>query len=58
MVMELKRNGTAESGLSQIRERRYFESLRHYEGDLLLVGIGYDEKEKTHSCRIEKRTKR
>ncbi len=54
MVVELKRNGSAESGLDQIRGKKYFDSLRHYTGNLLLVGINYDEKEKTHSCRIEK----
>jgi hypothetical protein len=53
MVIELKRNGSAESGLAQIRERQYFASLSHYQGNLLLVGINYDEKEKTHTCRIE-----
>ncbi|MBR2188355.1 MAG: AAA family ATPase [Eubacterium sp.] len=53
MVIELKRNDCAESALDQIRKKQYFDSLEHYSGDLLLVGINYDEKEKTHSCRIE-----
>jgi hypothetical protein len=53
MVIELKRNGSAESGLAQIMDKRYFDSLNHYQGNLLLVGINYDEKEKTHTCRIE-----
>ncbi len=54
MVIELKRNGSAQSGLEQIRQKRYFDSLQHYRGDLLLVAINYDEKGKTHSCRIER----
>ena len=54
MIIELKRSKCAESAISQIRERQYFQSLSHYRGDLLFVGIDYDEKEKTHKCRIEK----
>ncbi len=54
MVIELKRNGTAESGLAQIKEKKYFAPMEHYKGELLLVGISYDEKEKMHSCRIDR----
>ena len=54
MIIELKRNSCAESAIDQIRNRQYFESLAHYQGNLLFVGINYDEKEKTHSCHIEK----
>ena len=54
MIIELKRGKCAESAISQIRDRQYFQSLSHYRGDLLFVGIDYDEKEKTHECRIEK----
>ncbi len=53
MVIELKRNGCTESALDQIREKKYFDSLAHYQGNLLFVGINYDEKEKTHTCKIE-----
>ena len=54
MIIELKRNGNAGSAIEQIRERRYFESLELYSGDLLFVGINYDEKDKTHTCKIER----
>lgn len=54
MIIELKRNQSPESALSQIREKKYFDSLSHYHGNLLFVGISYDEKTKTHRCRIEK----
>ena len=54
MVIELKRNDCAESALDQIRDKQYFECLSHYRGNLLFVGINYDEKEKTHDCRIER----
>ena len=53
MIIELKRNSCPESAINQIRNRQYFDSLTHYHGNLLFVGINYDEKEKTHSCRIE-----
>ncbi|MBR5376719.1 MAG: AAA family ATPase, partial [Lachnospiraceae bacterium] len=54
MVIELKRNDCAESAINQIKEKKYFDSLSHYSGDLLFVGIDYDEKKKTHTCRIER----
>ena len=54
MIIELKRNDSAASAIDQIREKRYYESLSRYQGDLLFVGINYDEKEKTHTCRIER----
>ena len=57
MVIELKRNNTAESGLNQIRKKEYFDCLNQYEGNILLIGISYDEKDKTHSCVIERAEK-
>lgn len=54
MIIELKRNDTADSAVNQIKEKRYFDSLEKYQGDLLFVGINYDEKDKTHTCQIEK----
>ena len=57
MIIELKHNKTAETALNQIKDKQYFDSLAHYKGSLLFVGISYDEKEKTHSCRIEKYVK-
>ena len=57
MVIELKHNKSADSALDQIKERKYFDSMQHYTGDLLLVGISYDEKTKEHECRIERMKK-
>ena len=54
MIVELKRNDSTDSALNQIKEKRYFDSLSHYSGDLLFVGINYNEKEKMHSCSIER----
>ncbi len=53
MIIELKRNGSAESAIAQIKEKKYFDSLSHYSGHLLFVGINYDEDKKTHNCKIE-----
>ncbi len=53
MVIELKHNKCVDSALSQIKDKKYFDSLYHYTGDLLFVGISYDEKTKEHKCRIE-----
>ena len=53
MVIELKRNGSTESALAQIKERVYFDSLTHYKGKMLLIGINYDEETKVHTCEIE-----
>ena len=54
MVIELKSNKTAESGLNQIKDKMYYESLNLYRGNMLLVGINYDESTKEHSCVIER----
>ena len=53
MIIELKRNSCPDSALEQIRNRQYYDSLNHYQGKLLFVGINYNEKEKKHTCKIE-----
>ena len=40
--------------LTQIKEKRYFDSLADWHGGLLFVGVNYDEKSKEHSCKIER----
>ena len=57
LVVELKWNRTAETALQQIKNRKYPEAIMAYTGNILLVGINYDEKTKTHECRIEKYNK-
>ena len=54
MVIELKHNKSAGSALQQIKEKNYCQALNNYKGDLLFVGISYDEKTKEHSCKIER----
>ena len=53
MVIELKYNKTASNALEQIKEKHYTEKLAAFSGEILLVGISYDEN-KGHSCIIEK----
>lgn len=54
VVIELKWNHSAESGLEQIKEKRYAESLSEYVGEVVLVGVNYDKDTKEHSCVIER----
>ena len=58
LIVELKWNQSAEGAIEQIKNKRYFDSLKDYGGDILLVGINYDKNAKKgrrkHTCRIEK----
>lgn len=53
MVVELKYGQPAQSAVAQIKERKYPEALKDYQGKLLLVGISYGKADKKHSCVIE-----
>ena len=53
LVIELKKDKNANSGIDQIKERNYPQKVAEYTGDILLVGISYDTDTKQHSCRIE-----
>ena len=54
MVVELKWNKTAGGAISQIKEKKYTAKLKPHAGNILLVGINYDEKSGKHTCLIEK----
>ena len=54
MIVELKWNESAESAIEQIKKKNYPAILTGYEGELVLVGINYNEKTKDHSCKIER----
>ena len=54
IVLELKFNQDVEAAIDQIRRRTYVGRVAQHTGDILLVGISYDKKEKTHSCAKEK----
>ena len=57
LIIELKRNSSVESAINQIKEKKYFDSLNHYQGNIIFVAVNYDEKDKTHTCKIERFTK-
>lgn len=54
MIVELKWNKTESAALQQIKEKNYPAILKDYYGDILLVGVNYDEITKEHSCVIER----
>lgn len=54
LLIELKWNKNVKTALEQIKKNLYPESLLSYTGDVFIVGITYDKKDKTHKCKIEK----
>ena len=52
IVLELKYNQDADTAIDQILRQQYPTIVAQYAGDMLLVGINYDRKLKTHHCRI------
>ncbi len=53
LVLELKWDKTAEGAINQIKKTNYVSALKEYKGNILLVGINYEKKNKKHHCRIE-----
>lgn len=53
VIVELKWNQDVSGAIAQIKNRRYVDALKDYTGNILLAGISYDRKTKSHSCRIE-----
>jgi hypothetical protein len=54
MLIELKWDKNVETALTQIYERRYPDALADYHGNLLLVGVSYNKKNRKHKCVIER----
>ena len=54
IVIELKYNHSADTAISQIKQKNYPAKLADYTGEVLLVGINYDKESKQHTCKIEK----
>ena len=56
VVIELKYGGTPGDALAQIRERGYDRALEGLarKGEVILCGIAYDPKTKSHGCKIER----
>ena len=57
IIVELKRDKTAEGAIRQIREKHYPKVIEKYEGEILLAGISVDETTGQYTCVIEKRCK-
>ena len=53
LLVELKWDKTAQTAMDQIKDKNYPESLLQYTGNILLVGISYDKRNKEHLCTIE-----
>ena len=58
MIVELKYDKSAAGAIQQIKEKRYVESLKEYQGNMLFVGMNYDKNIKKHICTIEKYEKK
>ena len=54
IVVELKCDKDADTAISQIKRRQYPDKVAQYCDNILLVGINYDRKSKTHTCMIER----
>ena len=54
--VELKCDKDADTAISQIKRKQYPDKVAPYCDNILLVGINYDRKSKTHTCLIEKHT--
>ncbi len=53
MIIELKVDKDAETGIKQIKEKRYQGKLKDYLNNIVLVSINYDKETKKHTCIIE-----
>lgn len=54
MLVELKWDKDADGAIRQIKEKKYVQSLEDYKGNLLMIGVNYDQKTRKHECVIEK----
>lgn len=53
MIVELKKGHSADEAIQQIKDNDYLHKVSEYTGEMLLVGINYDD-QKGHTCKIEK----
>ncbi len=54
LLIELKFYKSAQSAITQIKEKNYLQFFKDYKGEVLLVGINYSKDTKTHQCIIER----
>ena len=52
IVVELKYNQSSDTAMDQILRKEYPAKVAEYADNLILVGINYDPKTKSHTCRI------
>ena len=57
LLIELKWNKQEDEAIQQIKDKAYSTVLENYTGNIIIVGITYDEKTKIHTCKIETVTK-
>ena len=53
LLIELKFDKSAQTAITQIKEKNYLQFFKDYKGEVLLVGINYSKDTKTHQCIIE-----
>ena len=56
IVVEFKIDQNPERGLRQITDNCYTEAFKDLHGQVILVAISYNKKDKSHSCKIERET--
>ena len=54
LLVELKWNKPVHAAIEQIKQRDYPVVLRAWHGDVVLVGVSYDEKTGRHEAKIER----
>ncbi len=54
LLIELKFDKSAQTAITQIKEKNYLQFFKDYKGEVLLVGINYPKDTKTHQCIIER----
>ena len=59
LIIELKNSAKAadQTALEQIKNKKYFDALESYKGNMLLIGVSYNPDTKEHSCKIEEMSK-
>ena len=54
LLIELKYDKSAQTAITQIKEKNYLQFFKDYKGEVLLVGINNSKDTKTHQCIIER----
>ena len=54
LLIELKFDKSAQTAITQIKEKNYLQFFKDYKGEVLLVGINYSKGTKTHQRIIER----